>query len=70
MNLTQQLQAAFRAEMAARGLDLAQLADRMGISRSHVYGYFKPNANLTLKTVGRLADALGKVVVYRLEAPK
>lgn len=70
MNLTHQLQAAFRAEMAAQGLDLAQLAARMNVPRTNVYGYFRPNANLTLKTVGRLADALGKVVVYRLEAPK
>lgn len=67
MNLTRDLQAAFKAEMDAHGVTLRVLADRMGLSRSHVYQFFKPDANLTLKTVGRIAEALGKRVVYRLE---
>lgn len=67
MNLTQQIQAAFRAEMAAQGLSLPDLADRMGIPRTNVYQYFRPTGGLTLTTVGRIAEALGKRVVYRLE---
>lgn len=69
MNLTHAVQEAFRAEMAAQGVSVRDLADRLGVARTSVYQYFRPNGSLTLATVGRIAEALGKRVVYRLEAP-
>ncbi len=61
-----------RAERQAKGISLAELRDRTGIGRSALSRLENdPDANPTITTLARVADALGKQVVIQLvEKPK
>ena len=70
-----QLQEAFallRSERQSRGISLAELRDRTGIGRSALSRLENdPEANPTITTLARIADALGKQIVIQLvEKPK
>jgi len=70
-----QLQEAFallRSERQSRGISLAELRDRTGIGRSALSSLENdPEANPTITTLARIADALGKQIVIQLvEKPK
>jgi DNA-binding phage protein len=70
-----QLQEAFallRSERQSRGISLAELRQRTGIGRSALSRLENdPQANPTITTLARVADALGKQLVIRLvEKPK
>jgi DNA-binding Xre family transcriptional regulator len=65
-----QLQEAFallRSERQSRGISLAELRDRTGIGRSALSRLENdPEANPTITTLARIADALGKQIVIQL----
>ena len=70
-----QLQEAFallRSERQSRGISLAELRDRTGIARSALSRLENdPEANPTITTLARIAEALGKQIVIQLvEKPK
>jgi|HubBroStandDraft_5_1064220.scaffolds.fasta_scaffold476498_2 DNA-binding Xre family transcriptional regulator len=70
-----QLQEAFallRSERQSRGISLAELRDRTGIGRSALSRLENdPEANPTITTLARIAEALGKQIVIQLvEKPK
>jgi len=70
-----QLQEAFallRSERQSRGISVAELRQRTGIGRSALSRLENdPQANPTITTLARVADALGKQLVIRLvEKPK
>lgn len=66
-----QLKETFRllhVERKAQGLSLAELRDRCGIGRSALSRLENdPRTNPTIATLTRIADALGKRIVVRLE---
>lgn len=50
-----------RAERERQGLSLAAMAERIGMDRQNLHRIeTNPNANPTLETIHRLAEALGK----------
>jgi transcriptional regulator with XRE-family HTH domain len=61
-----------RTERQSRGISLAELRDRTGIGRSALSRLENdPEANPTITTLVRIADALGKQIVIQLvEKPK
>lgn len=56
-----------RTERQAKGISLAELRDRTGIGRSALSRLENaPEANPTITTLTRVADALGKQIVIQL----
>ncbi len=53
--------------MLALGLTHVELAQRMGTSRSYITQLFGGRANLSMLTMGRLADAVGCILRVHLE---
>ena len=47
------------ARMQAQGMSNAELARRMGTSAAYVTKLFRGNANLSLQTIAKLAQAIG-----------
>jgi DNA-binding XRE family transcriptional regulator len=59
--------AELKAERERQGLSLAAVADRIGLNRQNLHRLeTNPNANPTLETIHRLAEALGKSVHLEL----
>lgn len=55
--------------MRAQGLTKADLSKQLRTSRTQLDRLLDPgNASVTLQTIGRVAQALGKRLVFRLEA--
>jgi hypothetical protein len=64
---TQELLQALRQERERQGVTLAQLAERTGYDPAVLSRLFTGRqVNTTLTTVGRIASALGKLVVHTL----
>jgi transcriptional regulator with XRE-family HTH domain len=57
-----------RAVAAARGVALSHVADRAGISRSHLWAVLKCERSATLGMVQRLAEAIGVAPIELLDA--
>jgi len=56
-----------RAERRSRGISLAELRDKTGIGRSALSRLENdPDANPTITTLARVAEALGKQIVIQL----
>jgi len=56
-----------RAERERQGLSLAEVGQRIGMDRQNLHRLeTDPNANPTLETIHRLAEALGKQVHLQL----
>lgn len=70
-NALADLQFALIDEMRAQNVTKADLADRLGVSRSRVSQLLSPDANPTLKLVARALNALGLSAEYvsKIEAP-
>ena len=64
------LQQALYDEIKRQGYSWVGLAFLLGVAPATLLGYFKPKSSMTLRTADKIARALGKVVVYRLEAPE
>ena len=64
------LQQALYAEIRRQGWSWVDLAARVGVSPPTLHGYFKPDSSMTLRTADKLARAINRIVVYRLEAPE
>jgi DNA-binding phage protein len=64
--------ALLRSERQSRGISLSELRQRTGIGRSALSRLENdPEANPTITTLARVADALGKQIVIQLvEKPK
>ena len=59
--------ALLRTERQSKGISLAELRDRTGIGRSALSRLENaPEANPTITTLTRVADALGKQIVIQL----
>jgi len=59
--------AQLRAERERQGLSLATVAERIGLNRQNLHRIeTNPNANPTLETLSRIAEALGKSVHLEL----
>lgn len=56
------------AHMQAQGVSNAELARRMGTSAAYVTKLFRGNANLSLQTMAKLAQAIGVSVQLGLTA--
>ena len=48
-----------KLEMEKNGWSPSELARRMGVSRQHVSIFLNKNGGITLKTIDKIADALG-----------
>ena len=48
-----------KSEMAQKGYNQSELADRAGVSRQLVSSWLKVPQNVSINTIGRIADALG-----------
>lgn len=66
-NTSNELRRLIRAEMDAQGVTTAELAKRVGLDRSSVSGLLTRSTDLRVGTADKLARALGRVIVYRLE---
>ncbi len=63
----QRATAALKSAREAQGLSLADIRDRTGIERSALSRVESAVANITVRTLERYAEALGKRIVIQLE---
>lgn len=61
----------WRRSIVEAGSSIGKVAKRMGVSTSHLSRQLslREGRSMTINMIERLATALGKIVVYRLEAP-
>lgn len=57
---TRSVQTCIQEAMARHGVNRAELARRVGLSKPRMTQLFGPHPNMTLETVARLFDALGE----------
>lgn len=50
-----------RVELAERGMEQGELADRAGLARSTMSRYLQGQRSMTVKTFANVAEALGKL---------
>src|SRR5438445_1681053 len=55
--------------MRDQGLSRADVAARLGVSRAYVTKVLNGNPNLTIKTLLKLSDALGRELVIHVPSP-
>lgn len=66
MSAAEDFIAGIELKMTEQGVTRSELADRLGCGRSHITQMLAPDRNLTLKTMVKLAKALGLTLDVRL----